>query len=216
MKRTIGMAAWLAFGTATVVSAQTVSIGLQGALGDYREVSSSLKYRGAGGGLTLWLRLHRLSAEGSVSRVSYDPRNEGLASFKATQLDARVGIDIAAGFAFEAGVMKRTVDPELSAQEMGAGRVGVRYSKPIGPGATVALRGNYLVAAKFTGAGSAGLAFELGLLVSVGPQNGRYRFTMDYGFQRVDRKVSTVTVPIETVTVPIEQSLVKLGVAVGF
>jgi hypothetical protein len=209
MKRAIGVAALLALGTATVASAQTVSIGLQGALGDYREVSSSLKYRGAGGGLTLWLRLNKLSAEGSVSRISYDPKNVGLTSFKATQLDARVGFDIAAGFTFEAGVMKRTVDPELSAQEMGAGRIGVRYSKLIGPGATVGLRGNYLVGAKFTGAGSAGLAFELGLLASVGPQNGRYRFTMDYAFQRVDRKVGTVSVPIE-------QSLVKLGVAVGF
>jgi hypothetical protein len=65
------------------------------------------------------------------------------------------------------------------------------------------------VAAKFTGAGTAGLAFELGLLASVGPQNGRYRFTMDYGFQRVDRKVNNTSAPIE-------QSLVKLGVAVGF
>ena len=209
MKRAIGMAAVLALGTATVASAQVVSIGLQGALGDYREVSSSIKYRGAGGGLTLWLRVHKVSAEGSVSRVSYDPRDKGLSSFKATQLDARVGVDIAAGFTVEGGVMKRTVDPELSAQEMGAGRLGVRYSKPIGPGATVALRGNYLVGAKFTGAGSAGLAFELGLLVSVGPQNGRYRFTMEYGFQRIDRKVNLISVPIE-------QSLVKLGVAAGF
>jgi hypothetical protein len=159
----------------------------------------------------LWLRFKQLSFEGSASQVSYDPRDKdsGLDGFKATQLDARLGFDIAAGFTAEAGVMKRTVDPELTAQEMGAGRVGVRYSKAIGPGASVALRGNYLVGAKFTGAGSAGLAFELGLFVYVGPQNGRYRFTMDYGFQRVDRKVNDVSVPIE-------QSLVRLGVAVGF
>jgi hypothetical protein len=211
MKRALVIGGLLAVATASAVSAQAVSLGVQGALSDYREVSSNLHFNGAGFGATLWLRLHRLSAEGSVSRVNYDPRdkNSGLTSFKATQLDARVGVDLAAGFAAEVGVMKRTVNPELSAQAMGAGRVGVRYSKLIGPGATVGLRGSYLVGAKFTGAGSAGLAFELGLLVSVGPQNGRYRFTMDYGFQRVDRKVSNVTVPIE-------QSLVKLGVAVGF
>ena len=159
----------------------------------------------------VWLRYNRFSAEGSFSRVNYDPRdkNSGLTSFKATQLDARIGVDLAAGFAAEVGVMKRTVNPELSAQEMGAGRIGIRYSKQIGPGAMVGLRGNYLVAAKFTGEGTAGLAFELGLLASVGPQSGRYRFTMDYGFQRVDRKVSNTSVPIE-------QSLVKVGVAVGF
>ena len=49
----------------------------------------------------------------------------------------------------------------------------------------------------------------VGLLVSVGPQNGRYRLTADYGFQRIDRKVGTAKTPIE-------QSLVRLGVAVGF
>jgi len=42
----------------------------------------------------------------------------------------------------------------------------------------------------------------------VGSQNGRYRFTADYGFQRIDRKVNTAKVPIE-------QSLVRLGIAVG-
>lgn len=201
----------LVVATAAAARAQTVSIGLQGALGDYREVSSNLRYRGAGGGATLWLQFKKLSAEVSGSLVSYDPRdkNSGLTSFKATQLDARLGFDLAAGFTAEVGVMKRTVDPELSAQEMGAARIGVRYVKQIGPGASVGLRGNYLAGAKFTGAGTAGLAFELGLLASVGPQNGRYRFTMDYGFQRVDRKVSNTSVPIE-------QSLVKLGVAVGF
>jgi hypothetical protein len=207
--------AWMVGGVLALVSApaaaQIVSLGVQGALGDYREVSSNLRYRGFGGGATVWLQYNRFSAEGSVSRVNYDPRdkNSGLTSFKATQLDARIGVDLAAGFTAEAGVIRRTVNPELSAQEMGAGRIGVRYAKQIGPGAMVGLRGSYLVAAKFTGAGTAGLAFELGLLASVGAQNGRYRFTMDYGFQRVDRKVNNTSAPIE-------QSLVKLGVAVGF
>ena len=191
--------------------AQTVSLGVQGALGDYREVSSNLRYRGAGGGLSLWLRVHRLSAEATATRVSYDPRDagSGLTSFKATQIDARLGFDVAAGFTAEVGVLRRTISPELAAQEMGAARIGVRYSKLIGPGTTVALRGNYLAGAKFTGKGTAGLAFELGLLVSTGPVNGRYRLTGDYGFQRIDRKVGGQPVPIQ-------QSLVRVGVAVGF
>lgn len=209
MKRALVMGGLVVVVAAAAATAQTVSLGVQGALGDYREVSPNLRYRGAGGGLTLWLQWNRLSAEGSVSRVNYDSKNSGVTSFKATQMDARLGVDVAGGLTAEFGVMKRTVDPELSAQEMGAGRIGVRYSKLIGPGATVALRANYLVGAKFTGEGTAGLAFELGLLASVGPQNGRYRFTMDYGFQRIDRKVGGTPVPIE-------QSLVKLGVAVGF
>lgn len=209
MKRAI-----LVFGLLLAVStaqAQTVSVGLLGALGDYREVSSSLRFRGGGGGLTLQIRVKQLSAEASATRLNYDPRdaNSGQESFKATQLDARIGYEIAGGVSAELGVLRRNIDPELAAQEMGAARIGVRYSKLIGPGATVALRGNYLAGAKFTGEGSAGLAFELGLLVSAGPQNGRYRFMADFGFQRIDRKVGTTKVPIQ-------QSLVRLGAAAGF
>jgi hypothetical protein len=210
MNRAIVLTALLLVG-GTGARAQTVSLGVQGALGDYREVSSNLHYRGVGGGLSLWLRVHRLSAEATATRVSYDPRDDGsgLTSFEATQLDARLGFDVAAGFTAEVGVLRRTISPELAAQEMGAARIGVRYSKLIGPGTTVALRGNYLAGAKFTGKGSAGLAFELGLLVSTGPVNGRYRLTGDYGFQRIDRKVGGAKVPLQ-------QSLVRVGVAVGF
>jgi hypothetical protein len=209
MSRAIVLTGLLLVGGAAA-GAQTVSLGVQGALGDYREVSSNLHYRGAGGGLSLWLRVHKLSAEATATRVSYDPRdNSGLTSFEATQIDARLGYDVAAGFTAEVGVLRRTISPELAAQEMGAARIGVRYSKQIGPGTTVALRGNYLAGAKFTGKGTAGLAFELGLLVSTGPVNGRFRFTGDYGFQRIDRKVGGQPVPIQ-------QSLVRVGVAVGF
>ncbi len=210
MSRAIVLAGLLLAGGAAA-RAQTVSLGVHGALGDYREVSPNLRYRGAGGGLWLWLRRHKLSAEATATRVSYDPRNDnsGLTSFKATQIDARLGYDVAAGFTAEVGVLRRSISPELAAQEMGAARIGVRYSKLIGPGTTVGLRGNYLVGAKFTGKGSAGLAFELGLLVSTGSVNGRYRLTGDYGFQRIDRKVGGQPVPIQ-------QSLVRVGVAVGF
>jgi hypothetical protein len=210
MNRAIVLTGLLLVGGAAA-RAQTVSLGVQGALGDYREVSSNLRYRGAGGGLSLWLRVRKLSAEATATRVSYDPRdgNSGLTSFEATQIDARLGFDVAAGFTAEVGVLRRTISPELAAQEMSAARIGARYSKLIGPGTTVALRGNYLAGAKFTGKGSAGLAFELGLLVSTGPVSGRYRLTGDYGFQRIDRKVGGQPVPIQ-------QSLVRVGVAVGF
>lgn len=193
------------------VRAQTFSLGLHGALGDYREVSSNLRYQGGGFGGSLALHVGRFSAEGAVTRVSYTPhdRNAGLEGFKSTQIDGRFGVDIAGGLTAEFGVLRRTIDPALAAQEMGAARIGVRYTKVVGPGATIGLRGNYLAGAKFTGAGSAGLAFELGLFASVGPQNGRVRGTADYGFERIDRKVGSSKVPIQ-------QSLVRLGVAVGF
>lgn len=212
MNRTLVLTlALAAAGAPPAARAQTVTLGVHGALGDYREVSSILRYGGTGVGGSLALHVGRLSAEGIVTRVSYTPHDEnaGLESFKSTQIDARFGIDLVGGLTAEAGVLRRTISPELAAQEMGAARLGVRYTKIIGPGATVGLRGNYLAGAKFTGEGSAGLAFELGLFASVGPQNGRFRGTADYGFERIDRKSGGARVPIQ-------QSLVRLGVAVGF
>lgn len=210
MKRVVLLTGLLA-GAGVSARAQTVLLGVQGALGDYREVSTNLRYSGGGIGGSLTLRVGRLSAEGALTRLNYDPRDASaaLAKFTATQIDARLGVDVSGGLTAEVGLLRRTIDPELTAQEMGAARIGVRYSKVIGPGATVGVRGNYLAGAKFTGEGSAGLAFELGLLVGVGPQNGRYRLTADYSFQRIDRKVGDSPVPIQ-------QSLVRLGVAAGF
>ncbi|HMA46931.1 MAG TPA: hypothetical protein VKP11_07000, partial [Frankiaceae bacterium] len=83
--------------------AQTVLLGVHGALGDYREVSSNLRHGGGGFGGSLALRVGRLSAEGIVTRVSYTPHDDtaGLPSFKSTQLDARFGVDVSGGLAAE-------------------------------------------------------------------------------------------------------------------
>jgi hypothetical protein len=196
--------------TPTAARAQAVSLGVQGALGDYREVSSNRRFRGTGVAGTLWLAVGRLSGEGTISRLHYDPPDGGgLTAFASTQIDARVGLRVAPGLVAEAGWLRRTVDPELATQEMAAAPIGLTYYKSLGPGAIAGLRGAYLAGARFTGEGSAGLAFELGLFVRIGASNGRYRFTADYGFQRIDRKVHAVAVPIE-------QSLVRVGLAVGF
>jgi len=58
--------------------------------------------------------------------------------------------------------------------------------------------GAYLAAPKFSGGGSAGLAFEIGLGIGVGPQGGRLRFTTDYDFQRIDREVNGAATPIQS------------------
>ena len=48
---------------------------------------------------------------------------------------------------------------------------------------------------------------ELGMGMSVGASNGRYRLTADYAFQRVNRKTAD--------KVPIQQSLAKVGLQLG-
>ena len=108
----------------------------------------------------------------------------------------------------EVGVTNRKADPEFDAQSMAAVRIGARGSYLLGPGATIALRGNYLAGAKFSGGGKAPFAFDIGLSLAVGAVNGRYRLTGDYDFQTAKRK--TVT------DAPLQQTLARIGIAFGF
>ena len=191
-------------------AAQHVSLGVQGAFGDYREVDSSLVYRGSGVAGSATVAWHKLGADVEVTRLSYDPHGVGGradSSFKATQVDVHLRWYIANQVSFETGFTKRTMDPEFAAQSMGAVRIGARALYSIGPEASLALRGNYLAGSKFSGGGSAGFGIELGLGISVGRSDARFRVTGDYGFQRVNRKTS--------IDVPIQQSLARLGVSVG-
>ncbi|HEY6854480.1 MAG TPA: hypothetical protein VI139_09535 [Gemmatimonadales bacterium] len=195
---------------APAVRAQRVQAGVQVAFGDYREVSGDLHWRGAGPAAWGSVRLRKLSLEGRFARIKYDPVANGSATegFKATQIDGFARYYLASHVSAEVGVTNRKADPEFDAQSMAAFRIGARGSYDLGPGATIALRGNYLAGAKFSGGGTAAFAFDLGLGIAVGATSGRYHVTGDYDFQTAKRK--TVT------TAPLQQTLARIGIAVGF
>ena len=71
------------------------------------------------------------------------------------------------------------------------------------------LRGAYLVDPRFSGGGSSDLAFEFQLGDGIGTANKRFRFHVEYEFQRIDRKVGSSDVPIQ-------MSLARAGIAFGF
>src|SRR5439155_1001408 len=75
----------------------------------------------------------KLSAAASVVRLTLDPTDQSTAGagFKATQLDAWVGYDVASHASVEVGILRRTADPEFAAQSLGALRVGVRATSEI-------------------------------------------------------------------------------------
>ncbi len=198
------------FAGASGVHAQRVQAGAQLAFGDYREVSGDLHWRGSGPAAWGSITLRKLTLEGRFARISYDPVAGGSATagFKATQLDGFARYYLANHISAELGVTNRKADPEFDAQSMAALRIGVRGSYLLGPGATIALRGNYLAGAKFSGGGTAPFAFDIGLSLAVGATNGRYRLTGDYDFQTAKRK--TVT------DAPLQQTLARVGVAFGF
>ncbi len=195
---------------ASAARAQRVQAGVQMAFGDYREVSGDLHWRGSGPAAWGSLTLRKLTLEGRFVKLNYDPVAGGsaTASFKATQLDGFARYYLQNHISAEVGVTNRKADPEFDAQSMAAWRIGARGAYDLGPGAIIALRGNYLAGAKFSGGGTAPFAFDIGLSLAVGATSGRYRLTGDYDFQTAKRK--TVT------DAPLQQTLARIGIAFGF
>jgi len=218
MKRTtltLGVLALLPLG----LSAQKMQLnaGAHFIFGDYKETAAALHYQGGGAGLWVGLSKGKLSADGAFASLSYKPVDDGFGfeDFKATQIDARLRYYIASGISAEVGMTSRKMDPEFAAQSAAAGRVGLRAQYVLGPGASLAVRGNYLAGGKFSGGGKAAFGLEVGLGLSVGATSGRWRVTADYEFQRFNR----TTTPTGTGTeakVPLQQALARLGAALGF
>lgn len=198
---------------AVPAAAQRVTLGPQLVLIDYREVTSGLRYSGTGGGGAVTVSYRKLSLAAAVVRVSLDPTDESTAGagFTATQIDAWVGYDVASYATLEAGVIRRTADPELDAQSLGAVRVGARSSYALGPGGTVSFRANYLAAPKFSGGGHAAFSLDLGLGLDV-RLAGRVHGVADYAFQRINRK--TDPGGQGEIDSPIQLSVARVGLAV--
>ena len=196
-------------------AAQRFSIGPQAVLVDYREVSSGLRYSGAGFGGLATARYRKLSAAAAVVRLTLDPTSTSTAGagFKATQVDAWVAYDVASYASLEVGLIRRTADPEFDAQSMGAVRIGALSAYDLGPGATVSFHADYLAAPKFSGGGRAAFSLDMGLGLDV-RLAGRLHGVVDYAFERVNRK----TDPGGTgeVSAPIQQTLARVGLGIGF
>jgi hypothetical protein len=165
-------------------------------------------------GFAVALAKGRFAADAAFAGVSYKPVDDGFGfeDFKTTQLDARVRYYIASGVSGEIGFTRRKADPEFAAQSAAAGRLGLHAAYLLGPGAQLAVRGNYLAGAKFSGGGKASFGLEVGLGLSVGASNGRWRVTADYEFQRFNR---TTTAGGTEAKVPLQQALARIGAALG-
>jgi hypothetical protein len=196
-----------------VAHTQQVTIGPQFVLASYREVASGLRYQGTGFGGAVSGRRRRLSAEASVVRLTLDPSGgAATAGFTATEVNAWVAYDVATYASLEVGIIRRTADPELDAQSVGALRIGARSFTEIGPGTIVLFRANYLAAPKFSGGGRAPFSLELGLGLDV-RLAGRLHGTAAYAFERINRKTN----PGGTgeLDAPLQETVARMGLALG-
>jgi hypothetical protein len=194
---------------AAPAAAQTVRIGLHGVGLTHTEIASERRAEGGGLGGLISLRWRRfgLDLSGHVARL--DSVGGGPRLFDLYQGDARLSYRVATGLALEVGAGRRKIEPEFAAQDVGLARAGILSEIRLSSLGGVWGRGAYLLAPRFSGGGSAGLAVELGFGASLGTRNGRIRGRVEYEFQRIDRTANGIDVPIQT-------SLAKVGVDVGF
>lgn len=191
------------------LSAQTVRFKLDAIGMTYQEAREGRDGIGAGVGGGIEWRFKRFRFDVRAFGVNVDPDSAGIPDFDLAQVDVRIGYLLTPFLALELGGGHRYVQPDFATQEVGVFRVGVSSENVLTRLASVWVRGAYLVNPQFSGGGSAELAFEFGLGVGVGTANGRFRFHAEYEFQRIDRTVNAVDVPIQT-------SLARTGIALGF
>jgi hypothetical protein len=201
----------LALALATPLGAQRlVRVGVHSLGMTYAEVSEAAKSEGVGGAATLQLRWRRFGLEGLVSKARLKPVNDDeLQEYDIVQVDVRFNFWIAPIVGLEIGGEWWTIDPEFAAQEVGAGRIGIVSQYPLARISEIWARAAYLVNPRFSGGGEAGLAIDLGLGIGVGTSNGRFRVVAESNFQRIDRRVNSVEVPLQV-------TQARLGVVVGF
>jgi hypothetical protein len=190
--------------------AQDVRVGLHGVYATNTELNERRGAGGAGIGGLLAGDVGRFGLElsGYMVSLSAEEPQSALQDYKVRQGDARASVLVTPSVAIQFGAGRRSVDPELAAQDVGFLRVGLASENRLSNISNLRVRGAYLLAPRFSGGGNAGLAFEIGLGVGIGRQDGRVRFEMGYDFQRIDRQVNDVDVPIQSM-------VARVGAAVG-
>lgn len=180
------------------VAAQSLHIGLSGDRSSLSEVRSADRLRGLGAAGSVRYERATWGIEGDVSWRSLTPSSDaGGESVTLLGGSLRGRYKMWRSLAVEAGFESRSVDPEFSAQDVAMAQVGLHYVAPLARVAEMWIRGAAIPWSTFSGGGEAGLGAALGMGVRAGPANARWRLAARYDFQRLDRTVRGVDVPIQ-------------------
>ena len=139
----------------------------------------------------------RVGLEGVAYLASVTSSEETGADFTLIEIRLQARYALSPAVDVEVGYLRRTIDPEFAAQDVGAFSVGARLHSALASIATMYVRGAFTPIADFNGGGSAGLSYQVGLGFDVGPETARWRIRADYDFQRFGRSVRGTDVPIQ-------------------
>lgn len=203
------MACAAAAAVASPAAAQRVRFGVHAVTVSHAEVRDDLRAEGGGVGGYVSVRVGRFGLDLTGYAASIEVVELPADPFDVLQGDVRVSFSVARSLAVEVGGGRRSIDPEFTAQDVSHGRIGILSEVPLSRLGSVWGRGAYLISPRFNGGGEAGLGLELGFGAGIGTANGRFRLRVEYDFQRIDREVASVKVPIQL-------TVAKVGLDLGF
>jgi hypothetical protein len=194
----------------TVVSAQTLTVGVYGLMGTYNEVAAANRASGFGGALGADVTVtNKIAIEALGSYASTTPADDPtLPAYTVLEGQLHVRYALASVVAVELGYVRRRIDPEFAAQDIGGFSVGARVAQRLADAADIYVRGAFIPISQFSGGGSAALSYQVGFGVSIGPSSARWKVTAEYDFLRFGRTVSDADVPIQSETARIGIALV--------
>ena len=197
--RSLGLTAVFLFLFLGCAAAQSFRVTPQVTWVSHDELNKSLEHGGFGFGAAAGVTHGKWGVDLEGFHASLDPDADASTSapFRLTQFDLRVSYAIEPAISILAGASRRWVAPKFAAPDVGFFQLGLLTQTALARQAKVWARGTYLVAPRFSGGGSAGLAIEIGLGTWIGTADGRYGLRAEYDFQRVDRNVNQASVPIQ-------------------
>jgi hypothetical protein len=189
-----------------VADAQVVEARVFGLAASNAEVDRNRQARGfgLGAGVGVELGRWRVDVEGTTASLHADFAIQP--DYAVNELAVLGTYRWRPALALQLGAGRRFTSPDFAAQDVGVIRVGLLTETPLSSLGRMRARAAYLPITRFSGGGETGLALELGLGLSLGPSAGRVTGLVDYGYQRIDRKVNGNAVPIR-------HSVTRVGVA---
>ena len=187
----------LLISTPAWAAAQDLDFTIYGLAATNAEVDHTRQARGFGAGINAGVDLGSFRAEVRGETASLHADFSVQPDYSVGDLSALVLYRWWPALALEIGAGRRLVSPDLVAQEVGVVRVGLLSGTRLSSFGRIQASAAYLPVTRWSGGGDAGLAFEIGFGVSVGPAKGRFAGIAEYFYQRIDREVNGEAVPIQ-------------------
>jgi hypothetical protein len=181
---------------ARAAAAQTVQIAGYGVAATNSEVERVRQVRGLGLGADVRVSFARFRLEARGVSASLQADYSIQQDYTVRQLQAVATYLWRPLLAFQLGLDRRFASPDLAAQEVGLFRVGVLSETRLSSLARVQGNLAWLPLARFSGGGGSSFGAELGFGVGVGRAAGRLEGIVEYTYQRIDRKVNGLGVPL--------------------